>query len=91
MYLLKDYITARAQLVTFILFIFEIYLIEQFIEKNKKRYLAYLILDKVLSIIRFCFWEIIKQKNTIISENNSLKSQLNISLEKEKNLINNII
>ena len=48
MYLLKDYITARAQLVTFILFIFEIYLIEQFIEKNKKRYLAFLIVIPIL-------------------------------------------
>ena len=38
MYLLKDYITARAQLVTFILFILTIYFIEKFLETKKKRY-----------------------------------------------------
>ena len=48
MYLLKDYIAARAQLVTFILFVFEIYSIEQLIEKNKKRYLAFLIFIPIL-------------------------------------------
>ena len=40
MYLLKDYIAARAQLVTFILFIFVFYLIEKFIENPKKIYYA---------------------------------------------------
>ena len=36
MYLLKDYIAARAQLVTFIIFIWVIYFIEKFIENPKK-------------------------------------------------------
>ena len=36
MYLLKDYIAARAQLVTFILFVITIYFIEKFIENPKK-------------------------------------------------------
>lgn len=48
MYLLKDYIAARAQLVTFILFILEIFFIEKFLETKKKRYAVELI---VLPII----------------------------------------
>ena len=43
MYLLKDYIAARAQLVTFILFVLTIYFIERFLETKKKRYAAGLI------------------------------------------------
>ena len=42
-YSLKAYIAARAQLVTFILFIFEIYFIEMFLQKPKKRYVLGLI------------------------------------------------
>ncbi len=38
MYLIKAYIAARAQLVTFILFIWTIYFIEKFIETKKIRY-----------------------------------------------------
>lgn len=38
MYLLKGYIAARAQLVTFILYIVAIYCIEQFLDSKKKRY-----------------------------------------------------
>lgn len=38
MYLIKDYIAARAQLVTFILFIWMIYCIEMFLKVKKKRY-----------------------------------------------------
>lgn len=37
-YLMKPYIAARAQLVTFILFVLEIYIIEKLLETNKKRY-----------------------------------------------------
>ena len=44
MYLLRDYIAARAQLVTFILFTTTILFIEQFIETNKKRYLLFLLI-----------------------------------------------
>lgn len=38
MYLIKSYIAARAQLVTFILFVLFIYWIEKFLETKKKRY-----------------------------------------------------
>ena len=38
MYILRGYIAARAQLVTFILFALTIYFIEKFIETKKKRY-----------------------------------------------------
>lgn len=38
LYLLKDYIAARAQLVTFILFIWSIFCIEKFLENRKIRY-----------------------------------------------------
>ena len=38
MYLLKSYIAARAQLVTFILFVIFVYFIEKFLETKKKRY-----------------------------------------------------
>lgn len=40
MYLLKDYIAARAQLVTFIIYMLVIYFIEKFIENPKKIYYA---------------------------------------------------
>ena len=43
MYVLRGYIAARAQLVTFILFILTIYCIEKFIETKKKRYAGGLI------------------------------------------------
>lgn len=43
-YVLRGYIAARAQLVTFILFILTIYLIEKFLETKKKRYAVGLIL-----------------------------------------------
>lgn len=48
MYLLKDFITARAQLVTYILFSFTILFIEQFIKTKKKRYGVYLVIISVL-------------------------------------------
>ena len=38
MYMLRDYIAARAQLVTFILFSLQIYLMEQLANTSKKRY-----------------------------------------------------
>ncbi len=44
MYLLKDYIAARAQLVTFILFLLTVYCIEQFLETKKKRYAITLVM-----------------------------------------------
>ena len=48
MFLLKDYIAARAQLVTFILFILEIYFVEMFLETMKKRYVAGLIVIPII-------------------------------------------
>ena len=44
LYMLRDYITARAQLVTFILFALEFYTIEKLIETKKKRYLINIII-----------------------------------------------
>ena len=38
LYVMKNYIADRAQLLTFILFIWEIYFIEKLLETNKKRY-----------------------------------------------------
>lgn len=48
MYLLKPYICARAQLVTFILFILTIYFIEKFLETKKLRYAIGLVLIPIL-------------------------------------------
>ena len=44
MYVLRGYIAARAQLVTFILFTFTIYFIEKFLATKQKRYAVGLIL-----------------------------------------------
>ena len=48
MYLLRDYIAARAQLLTFNLFVLTILFIESFLESKKKRYLIGLV---VISIV----------------------------------------
>lgn len=48
MFLMKDYIAARAQLVTFILFVLTVLLIEKFLESGKKRYAFGLILIPIL-------------------------------------------
>lgn len=48
MYLLKSFIAARAQLVTFILFALTILFIEQFISTKKKRYAVYLVIIPIL-------------------------------------------
>ena len=48
LYLLKDYVAARAQLATFILFIGTIYCIESFLDTGKKRYAAGLIIIPIL-------------------------------------------
>ena len=48
MYLLKDFIAARAQLVTFILFELTILFIENFLEKKQKRYAIGIILISIL-------------------------------------------
>ena len=48
MYLLKSFICARAQLVTYILFALTVLFIEQFIETKKKRNVVYLIIIPIL-------------------------------------------
>lgn len=48
LYLLKPFICARAQLVTFILFLFTIYFIEKFLETSKLRYAIGLIIIPIL-------------------------------------------
>ena len=48
MYLLRDFIAARAQLVTFILFILTVYFIEMFLETKRKRYAVGLIIIPII-------------------------------------------
>ena len=48
MYLMKNFIAARAQLVTFLLFVLTIYNIEQFLRTKKKRYAITLIVIPIL-------------------------------------------
>ena len=48
MYLLKSFICARAQLVTYILFVLTVLFIEKFIETKKKRYLVGLIIIPII-------------------------------------------
>ena len=48
MYVIRGYIAARAQLVTFILFILTIFFIEKFLETKKKRYALGLIVIPIL-------------------------------------------
>lgn len=48
MYLLKDFIAARAQLVSFILFVLEILCIECFLDTKKKRYAIFLMIIAAL-------------------------------------------
>lgn len=50
MYLIRGYIAARAQLVTFILFVLTIYWIEKFIETKKKRYAVGLIIIPIMIV-----------------------------------------
>ena len=48
MYLLRNYIAARAQLATFILFILTVHFIEMFLETKKKRYMVGLIIIPII-------------------------------------------
>lgn len=48
LYIGKDFITARAQLITFILFVLTIYYIEKFLETRKKRYAVGLLIIPTL-------------------------------------------
>lgn len=57
MYMLRDYIAARAQLVTFILFILQIFAIERLIETKKKRYgLALIIMSILIANLHLAIW-----------------------------------
>ena len=57
MYLLKDYIAARAQLVTFILFIITILCIEKFLETKQKRYvIGLIIIPIIIANIHVAVW-----------------------------------
>ena len=49
-YMLKNFITARAQLITYILFILQIYYIEKLLEKGNKKYGIYLIIISLLMV-----------------------------------------
>ena len=48
MYFMKDFIAARAQLVTFILFVLTILFIESFLESKKKRYLIGIVIISIM-------------------------------------------
>ena len=48
LYIGKDFLTARAQLITFILFVLTIYFIERFLETKKKRFAVGLIIIPIL-------------------------------------------
>ena len=57
MYLLKSYITARAQLVTYILFILTILFIEKFLESKKKRYaIGLIIIPIIIANVHSAVW-----------------------------------
>ena len=49
-YMLKDFITARAQLVTYILFVLQIYCIEKLLKTANKKYGIYLIIISLLMV-----------------------------------------
>ena len=57
MYLIKDYIAARAQLITFIFFILTILCIEGFLETKHKKYIAGLIIiPTIIANIHVAVW-----------------------------------
>lgn len=57
MYLMKSYITARAQLVTYILFILTILFIEKFIETKKKRYaIGLIVIPIIIANVHLAVW-----------------------------------
>jgi len=56
-YLLMNFIAARAQLVTFILFLLEVFFIEMFLERGKKRYaLGLIILPIIIANVHSAVW-----------------------------------
>ena len=57
LYMLKGYIAARAQLVTFILFIWELYFIEKFLENRKAGYgIALIIIATLIANLHVATW-----------------------------------
>ena len=57
MYLLKGYIAARAQLVTFILFILSLYFIEKFLENRKIRYgIGIVLISTLIANLHVAVW-----------------------------------
>ncbi len=57
MYLLRAFIAARAQLVTFILFILTIFFIEKFIKTGKKRYaIALIVIPIIIANVHLAVW-----------------------------------
>lgn len=57
LYVLRDYIAARAQLVTFILFIWELFFIEKFIENRKIGYgIGLIIISILISNLHVAVW-----------------------------------
>lgn len=60
LYLIEGYIAARAQLVTFILFIWTVYFIEKFLENKKIRYaLAIMIIATLIANLHVAVWPFI--------------------------------
>ena len=56
-YLLRNFIAARAQLITFILFTLTIYFIELFLETNKRRYaIGLIIIPIIIANIHLAVW-----------------------------------
>ena len=57
MFLLKSFITARAQLITYILFVLTILFIEKFIETKKKRYaIGLIIIPIIIANVHLAVW-----------------------------------
>ena len=57
LYLLQSYIAARAQLVTYILFVLQILFIEQFLETKKKRYaIGLIIIPIIIANVHLAVW-----------------------------------
>lgn len=57
MYLLRAFIAARAQLVTFILFLLTIFFIEKFIKTGKKRYaIALIVIPIIIANVHLAVW-----------------------------------
>lgn len=93
MCLLRTFIAARAQLVTFILFVFTIYFIEKFLQTKKKRYaIGLIIIPTIIANIHLAVWPFffilflpyIAEYLLSIVTNFSMWIKLNIKLKKHK-------